>query len=276
MAFLAALALAGWYGASSLSLHWREGAGAALTVQVPEPGDSAAQGGGTRLTAVLSELTHLPGVISARALPDEELMALLRPWLGADAERFALPLPAVVAVRLSGTAGDLTLANEALAAVAPGTMVEDHGIWVRRLAVLAASLRACAGMAVALVAAVAAAVIAVATRAGLAARREAIEIVHGLGATDAYIAGRFARRATMLAGVGGLLGAIAALPMLVTLAVLAAPFGGAAPTIETVGDVADVMPLEMWLVLPALPICAAAIGYVTARTTVRHWLRRLP
>ena len=109
---------------------------------------------------------------------------------------------------------------------APGTLVEDHGVWIRRLAVLARSLQACAGLALLLVAVVAAAVIAVATRAGLSTRREAIEIVHGLGATDRYIAGRFAGRATLLAASGAALGAVAALPVLLTLAHMAAPFAG--------------------------------------------------
>ena len=31
MAFLAALAMAGWFGAAALARHWQEGAGAALT-----------------------------------------------------------------------------------------------------------------------------------------------------------------------------------------------------------------------------------------------------
>src|SRR5258705_327922 len=81
----------------------------------------------------------------------------------------------------------------------PGPGVGGQDVWTRRLSVLARSLQACAGLALLLVAAVAAAVIAVATRAGLTARREAIEIVHGLGATDGYIAARFAGRATLLA-----------------------------------------------------------------------------
>ena len=60
MALLAALALAGWVGAASLARHWQEGAGAALTVQVPQPGEPAAQGGGTRLERVLALLARQP------------------------------------------------------------------------------------------------------------------------------------------------------------------------------------------------------------------------
>ena len=203
MAFLAALALAGWFGSAALSQHWQQGAGASLTVQVPQATDPAAHGGQTRLAAVLAALTGTPGVASAHALTDQELADLLKPWLGQGADRLAIPIPAVIAVRLTNTEADLAPLTRRLTDAAPGTLVEDHGLWIGRLAVLAKSLQACAGLALLLVAGVAASVIAVATRAGLSTRRQAIEIVHGLGATDSYIAGRFAARATMLAAAWG-------------------------------------------------------------------------
>jgi cell division transport system permease protein len=142
--------------------------------------------------------------------------------------------------------------------------------------VLARSLQACAGLALLLVAAVAAAVIAVATRAGLVARREAIEIVHGLGATDGYIASRFAGRATLLAAMGGVAGAVLALPVLLALASMAAPFAGTVPEATSAVGVLVALPVILWLTLPGLPAAAAAIGFVTAQGTVRRWLRRLP
>ena len=49
MAFLAALALAGWVGAASLARHWQQGAGSALTVQVPRA--AGAGGAGRRRAA---------------------------------------------------------------------------------------------------------------------------------------------------------------------------------------------------------------------------------
>jgi cell division transport system permease protein len=283
MAFLAALALAGWFGTAALSRHWQQGAGASLTVQVPQatdpsaqPGPSA-QSGQTRLAAVLALLTGTPGVASAHALSDQELADLLRPWLGQGAERLAVPIPAVIAVRLTDSAANLAPLTKRLDTAAPGTLVEDHGVWIRRLAVLARSLQACAGLALLLVAGVAAAVIAVATRAGLSTRREAIEIVHGLGATDRYIAGRFAARATLLAAVGAAGGAVAALPILLALAHMAAPFAGDAGTAgDTLGETIGALPPALWLALPCLPAGAAAIGYATAHGAVRRWLRRLP
>jgi cell division transport system permease protein len=277
MAFLAALALAGWFGTAALSRHWRQGAGASLTVQVPEATDPSAHGDQTRLAAVLALLTGAAGVASAHALSDQELDDLLRPWLGQRAERLAVPIPAVIAVRLTDPAVGLEQLSCRLSEAAPGTLVEDHGVWIRRLAILARSLQACAALALLLVAGIAAAVIAVATRAGLSTRREAIEIVHGMGATDRYIAGRFAGRATLLATAGASVGAVAALPMLLTLAHMAAPFAGeTAGAGETLGDALGALPTPLWLALPCLPVSAAAIGYATALGAVRRWLRRLP
>ena len=159
---------------------------------------------------------------------------------------------------------------------APGTLLETQGVWIDRLLALARSLQASAGAALLVVAAVAAAVVAVAIRAGLAARREAIEIVHGLGATDGFIAARFAGRATLLAAVGGIAGAVAALPVLLALARLAAPFAQAGADAATGSSLADALPPALWLLLPGLPLTAAAIGFVTAQVTVRRWLRQLP
>ena len=285
MAFLAALALAGSVGAASLALHWQQGAAATMTVQVPQPLEPAADARVARFDRVLEILRATPGIVRAQPLSEADLTELLRPWLGSEAGRLALPLPGVIDVRL-GADADLPGLAARLQAAAPGSLAESHGVWLQRLRVLARSLQAVAWAALLVVALVATSVIAVATRAGLAARRAAIEIVHGLGATDGYIAGRFAGRATRLAALGGGIGAIAALPVLLGLADLAAPFAGPAGT-AVAGDSVQLpvrqllawfatLPATLWIALPALPLAAALIGFATAQTTVRRWLRRLP
>lgn len=280
MSFLAALALAGALAAASLAGHWQSGAAAAVTVQVPRAEVPAPRVADmpeeTRLDAVMRLLRASPDVASARVLGAKELAELLRPWLGAASDGVALPLPAVIEVHLAGGDADLDRLSQSLAAASPGTLTESHGIWVRRLAVLARSLQACAWAALLVVALVAAAVVMIATRAGLAARRDAIEIVHGLGATDGYIAARFARRVSRMAALGGLIGAVAALPVLLGLTNLAAPFTAGQSTAAAGPLAALAVGLPVWLTLPALPIAAGAIGFLTAQATVRRWLRKLP
>lgn len=281
MAFLAALALAGAVATATLARHWQTGAEAELTVQVPTPADpatAAASAAGphpSRLEAVLAVLHAEPGVVSARAMTTDELTTLLKPWLGSAGSTLALPLPAVISVQLAaGGAVPPALAAK-LQAAAPQTVMESADVWAERLSALARSLQACAAVALLLVVAVAVAVVAVATRAGLSARRDAIEIIHGLGATDGYIAGRFARRATRLAASGGAIGAIGALPVLLWLGYLAAPFAQSATPAAGEAPLLA-LPLSLWIALPVLPLAAAAIGYLTAEGTVRRWLRRLP
>ncbi len=277
MSFLAALALAGSVGAAALAQRWQEGAASVLTVQVPHPATPAGdQPGQTRVERVLAILRGTPGIAGARPLSEAELAELLRPWLGSGAGRLALPLPAVVEVHLSGAGPDIAALGPRLEAAAPGATPESHGVWVRRLSALARSLEACAWVALALVAGIAAAMIAIATRSGLAVRRDAIEIVHGLGATDGIIAGRFAARATRMTASGASLGALAALPVLLVLADLAAPFAAVGAQPANPGLWFTALPLPLWIALAGLPLVAALIGWGTTQVTVRRWLRQLP
>ncbi len=270
MTFLAALTLGGVLAAAGLARHWQGGAAAMFTVQVPNPREPAAEG--SRIERVTALLRGSPGITDVQALTTAQLANLLGPWLGTAGEATALPLPGVIEVRLApGEAGPDPDLQARLATAAPGTFMEGHGVWLDRLTLLARSLQACAAAVLVLVACVGAAVIAMATRAGLAARRDAIEIVHGLGATDGFIATRFASRATLLATVGACIGVMLAVPVLLGLANLAAPFTAAAPPAWP-----DQLPASLWAALPMLPALTAAIGWWTATATVRRWLRALP
>jgi cell division transport system permease protein len=274
MAFLAVLALAGAVAARGLAAHWRSDAAALLTVQVPQPDapGEAAAAGLSRAAAVERSLAGEPGVLSARRLTADEVSALLGPWLGTDAKILALTLPAVFEVH-AAAASVATSLSARLQTMASGTLVEANGVWFDRLGALAGSLQACAALALVLVAFVATAVVAVATRAGIAARRDAIEIVHGLGATDGMIAGRFAARLTMLTFAGALAGVLGAVPMLLVIASLTAPFSSAPAVGSTL---AARLPAVLWAALPTLPFAAGCIGWVTAQVTVRAWLSVLP
>jgi cell division transport system permease protein len=272
MAFLAALAIAGWLGAAVLTRHWESGAGAILTVQLPDPAAVSATGPESRLVAVQALLAAAPGVDTAETLSDAQVNALLRPWLGTDIKNLAIPVPAVIAVHMSPDVKDLSGVAAQLAKAAPGTIVEDQAAWAGKLGILARSLQLCAGLVLLIVTLVTAAVISVATRSGLAARREAILIVYQLGATDSYIARRFATRVAALAYLGGVIGGLCALPVMYVLATLAAPIAAApAP-----GVAADLLPPLLWLMPVILPGATAIIGYLTTQILMRRWLRRLP
>lgn|GEM_PF-358382 len=306
MAFLAALALAGAAGAHALATRWDAGAGTLLTVQVPDPSGPAGSTNTTRLALVRTRLEAVAGPGAVEVLGEAELRRILEPWLGtagaSSGEADALPLPAVLELHLApGGAPPPDLAAR-LAEAAPGTLVENDRGWRARLFALTTSLQACAGLVLLVVAGVAASVVALATRAAIAARRHAIEIIHALGATDGYLAGRFARRVARLAAIGGVVGLLLSVPVLGLLSHLAAPFartrlapdalpgggaggapGGGPWTLSGGGAglsaafaLPDHLPAFLLLALPGLVAASAAIGWLTTQFTVRLWLRRLP
>lgn len=107
MSFLAALTLTGATGARTLSTRWAGGAAQLLTIQVSEP-DQPLSGASksdktasqSRAEIVQADLATLPAGTQVHRLTQEELARLLTPWLG-DAGKTALPLPAVIEVRLA-------------------------------------------------------------------------------------------------------------------------------------------------------------------------------
>lgn len=250
MALLAAIALGGAEAAEALARRWEGGAAAAMLVQLPQ---------GTDPAPAAQQLAAIPGVAEATAMDQARLSALLHPWLG---DATGLPLPAMVELRLTSTR-QAEAVQQAIAGMLPGAAVEAHGVWVARLSALARSLQAMAWLTLALVGGLAAAIIAVATRAGIAARRDTITILHDMGATDGAISRRFAGRVAWLAGCGACCGLAVALPLLFGLGQLASPLLGGG--------------LEMpWPALATLVPGAALIAWITAQSAVRMWLKRLP
>ncbi|MCC7428708.1 MAG: hypothetical protein IT557_17585 [Alphaproteobacteria bacterium] len=299
---LAALALAGAIAVDAFATRWERGATAHLTVQVPEPDAPAAapatgearvgqrqagqgQEGQTRLAAVLAALRGIPGVALAEPIPRARLLALLEPWLGGEGSTLAQGLPGVIEVTAGRTMPAIAELRAAVEAAAPGAVVEGHGVWVRRLLDLAASLRAIALLAAAAALLVCAGLVVFAVRASIAAHREDLAIVHGLGASDGWLARRFARRFGVLGLWGGVLALALAVPALLALALLAAPFAsepasvaaaGSADSLARLRAAALLLPPSIWAVLALLPAAIGLVSAVTASITARLWLRRLP
>ena len=246
MAFLAALALAGAHGAGSLADRWQQAAAGQWLLTLPReaPLDAA--------------LARLAPVATAQPVEEARLRRLLAPWLG---EAPGLPLPRMIELRTTDEA-----ALRTAVAGLPGAVLERRGASVAQALVLAEGMRWLSLALLAIIAAVAAALVAVATRAGIAARRDTILILHELGTRDGDIAARFAARLAFLCLMGALAGLAAAVAALWGLA------GAAIPVVLSRPATWDDLP---WAGLALLPLAAAGIGWATARLTVRRWLRQV-
>ena len=106
------------------------------------------------------------------------------------------------------------------------------------------------------------------TRTGLSIHKEAIEVLHLIGAQDSYIAGQFAARAMMLGLKGGLIGMALGLPALYLVGSLAESLEEAALPDLSFG------PIE-WAIFAIIPLCVAGLAMTTARSTVLRSLARM-
>jgi cell division transport system permease protein len=269
MVFLAAHALAGVLVISETVGKWDTRIGGTLTVQVPPvdgPPDLAARENERRLAAVLDLLAATPGIARAERISDAEVAALLQPWLGTAEAVAELPLPRLIDVSLDGdTSMDVETLTRRLNASVPGVLVDDHRTWLERLVRLSRSLQALAGAVFLLTLLATVGTVVFTTRTGLAVHREAIEVLHLIGAHDVYIARQFAWRALLLGLRGGLIGVALAVPTL-----LAIGFFGATLEAGLLPDLS--LSLAQWAAIAGLPLAVAALAMVTARATVMQTL----
>ena len=265
MVYLAALAVAGALTMAKLAERWDSGLAGALTVQLPAESADAAT-----LEAVVAALTATPGVRTAEPMDQQAMTALLEPWLGDALLTGDLPLPRLVAVTVDTAEPPDTAALQArLEALAPGILVDDHQRWLARLLDLARAVELMALVVVLLVVLAASIMVAFVTRMGLAAHQRSIELLHLIGAQDAYVARQFQNHALGFGLRGGLLGLVAALPTLYLARLLLQRIdSGLLPEL-------NFLPHE-WACFILLPVAAALVTMLTARVTVLRTLARLP
>lgn len=274
MVFLAVLAAAGALALDNVLDRWRGDVTGTLTAQIqaaPGLGAEARVATDRRVTLALETLRGHPAVVSARALDDAELTALVEPWIGAGELLDDLPMPRLIDITLRPGADADVPADlaRALAAAVPGASLDAHRLWLSRLMDLGEALGLLALTVVAVVGGATALAIIHATRAGLAAHRSVIEVLHLIGAQQDYIARQFARHALSQGLKGGLGGFMLALPALAGVGWLAGRVeGGLIPRV-------GLTPLD-WVVLLLLPLGAAGLSMLTARLTVLHTLSRMP
>lgn len=254
LCFLACLTALAVLSGDRAAHNWNGQLGAEATVIVRAAGGESPDAAAARAAEALA---GAKGVAEARALEPQVAYDLIRPWLGDLTDIEDLPAPRLVAVTLDrqapADAGTLraALANQGLDAV-----VDDHSVWIEDIRRAADAVRWTAIAILTLIVAAAGAVIAFAARAGLASRRDVVEILRLSGAADSFIARLFVIRYAGLAAVAGAIGAAGA-ALVGGLARLAGGGEGLTPALPVAwSDLAALIPC---------PLLAAVIAALAAR-----------
>jgi len=272
MAFLAALALGASLVAERASLGWRAGLSDRLTVQILVPSQGDITTTLARETdAALGVLRATPGIAHAAPLSEQEMQNLVEPWLGKGVLVAELPLPKLIDATIAPDTG-VNLPNLAarLKAVAPDAQLDDHGRWIARLKGLADTIVWSAYGILILIAVATASIVAFATRAGLEAQHEMVQLLHQMGAHAGFIARAFERHYALAA-----LGASAAGAAVAALLFLAAgglEFAGV-EAVPFLPPIALKLSEVAWLA--AVPAIATLIAWATARLSVLAAVREI-
>jgi cell division transport system permease protein len=239
---------------------WNRSLDDSLTLQIPAETSAA------RIEMSLALLRQTRGIAELRLLDQAETARLLEPWLGPAAAPDTLPIPRLLDIRAEpGAAIDIADLRQKLAAITPGSQLEDHrpALALHRRA--ATRLAILIALGIAGVAVFAVVLTATATSLRLALHRGAVELLHLIGAADADLAWPVQLAALRQGLVGGVIGAAAAL---LTLFVI-----GPLMSLDASPTAAD---WRLWGVAVGV-IAVAGFGAMSAaRLAVLRQLARMP
>ncbi len=270
MVYLATLTLAVALLVSTLTANWSAGLTGTVTIHIAVINDESEAVMNRRVEEAIRLSLKTPGIDAARAIPSDEVAALLAPWLGDEAPIADLPLPRIVDVTLTpDSTVDVAGLSARLKAEIPGAGLDDHQLWRDKLVDFLLAIQVVAVLMVVLIGATTVTVVIFATRSGLAVHNEVIDVLHLIGARDEYVAHQFQANALKLGLKGGFAGSIGGLLTLIVIRYTASEL-----------DI-ELFPTHLfqiwhWPVLASVPIIAASIVRFSARHTVLRALRRMP
>jgi cell division transport system permease protein len=273
MTFLAAVTSGGVAMVIGTASEWQSDIAREMTIQIrPTPGNDI----DAQILKAESLARATPGVTEVRAYSKAQSDRLLEPWLG-GLSLDELPVPRMIAVRVGPSVRlDVAALRQTLTAEVAGASLDDHRGWIDRMRRMAAAAVA-GGLGIFfLVLAATVLSVAFATRGAMASNRPIVEVLHFVGAKEAYIAGEFQRHFLVLGLKGGAIGGIAAMAFLALAGPVSDLFVGSAGeaqatalfgafSIGTVGYAT--VALEVLLI--------AVITAITSRWVVIHTLRTI-
>nr|WP_298931252.1 FtsX-like permease family protein [uncultured Erythrobacter sp.] len=264
---LVVIAAAGGLSLRNLAENARADLSGAVTVQIIEANADRRSALAAEAASIVSQQ---PLVTSVRIVPDEELDALLEPWLGAAAGSDDIPVPSLIDVELSrsASASEIAQLQSALDGKVANARVDAQSDWLKPVYDALSALQYLALALIALVAFATAAAVWLAARSAFSNHRETVEVIHLLGGTDAQVTRIFQRSVVRDAAFGSIIG--------LALGIAAVWLLGeqfAALDSGMVGG--GGLGWSDWLIIAAIPLGGVLLALLTARITIKLALRSM-
>ena len=274
MTFLACLTAGSALLVAGASKAWRSDVSRDAVIQVkPGPHDDVE----SLVAKAVAVAAKAPAVESAHAYSKAESEKLLEPWLGQGLDLSELPIPRLILLRLrTPGAEDLTALRKALASAVPQAALDDRRVWAARLGAMAQAIVILAAALFLLMIVAMGTAIGFATRGAMAGAREIVEVLHLVGASDAFIAGEFETHFRGLGLRGALIGGVAAAAFFGAASLLSLSWAHS-PGGEEIAAMFGSFALPPSGYLALLVVCGAVtlLTGLLSRTIVMRHLQRL-
>ena len=268
MCFFACLTAGAVYMMNQSASAWLRDIASEVTVQI-EPKERADVE--KQVRDVVQFLGRQPGIQSVKPLSASDSAALLEPWLGSSDALTSLPLPRLIALELDrANPPDLDKLRAVLTGQFKGASLDDHRHWQQQIRTVTRSF-ALGGLAILiLVGAATTAIIVSATRSALASNREIVEVLHFVGATDRFIAREFEKHFLRLGIRAGIVGAVCAMIVFITLPFGMEMLGGGSVSVTEIRRLVGSGSLDVagYILLGIVVIVIAALCMLTSRIGV--------
>lgn len=276
MTFLAVLSLAASFLLGALGSRWSSGLEGRATVEIP-----ATDARGNILPPAKIEdfarriadyLRAQSAVKSVEILDKKDISALVAPWLGESSpeQLGGMPLPALIALETNDISQEKIAALEKrIRAIAPGARIDAHRDWLSDILRLTGALGFAAILLTGLTAFATVVAVAGGVRSRMAEYKSDIEILHLMGAGDAYIARQFQRHAGRLAFAGSCGGLVVSALSIYIIGLISGQTRDAMIPDFSLGV------LDVFLMASVLP-ASVAIAWFSARWSVLRALAGMP
>jgi cell division transport system permease protein len=225
MTFLASLTVGSVLMIYRSADQWRSEVAREVTIQVRPAQERNLEADVDRAAALAK---GIPGIGNVRTMSRQESAQLLAPFMGAGLTLDELPVPRMIVVALGSGSVDLAQLRRVLSAEVPSASLDDHRSWISHMRAMADSA-VIAGIAILILMLVATVLsVSFATRGAMATNRPVIEVLHFIGARNAFIARHFQGHFLMLGLQGGIIGGGAAIVLFALAQLFGRWFGGTA------------------------------------------------
>jgi len=274
MSAVGMLALCAFFALSAMTERWSSGLENKISVEIPATDSAGVVIDPAMVRTMTMNAAHLlktsAGVIEVEAKRDEDVKAMLAPWLGEDLVMDTIPLPGLISVTLDPAAPpDIKALERQLKDVAPRARIDTHEQWLNDLLRFTGALQFTALIIGVVIGAVTFIAVAGAVQSKLAESKDDLELLHLMGASDSYIAKQLRRHTLILSFQGGMIGLAIGGMTLWLISLSAGQMG-----FNLVPEFTLAMIHKTFLVL--LPVPIAMLAMVTAHFTVLRVLGKMP